>query len=74
MDRNYTRMQCVRSSNPQNSSCVATYPQSYKPSKKDEQNTAGEVRIFSYGLLHIDTQVLADQQTLDAIKRTCQEQ
>ena len=57
------------SSTLQNSSCMDTYLSSHKPSKSVKQDildTAGETRMNSYmmfscGLLHMDTPMLADQ-------------
>ena len=51
------------------SSYSASYYPSHKPSKQDLLGTAGEVRttskvMFSYGLLHMDTPVMVDQQKL----------
>ena len=59
-----------RSSTPQNSSCTATYLLSYKLSKEDKQDmsdTAGDVRMnsevmLSFGLPHLDSPVLVNQQ------------
>ena len=50
---------------PQSSSYTATSLPSLKPSKSDEQDTAGKVKTnslaaFSPGPLHIDEQVLDD--------------
>ena len=59
-----------RSSILQNSSCTATYLPSHKPPKSDEQDVLGtgqDVKtnlqvMFSDGLLHMDTPVLAGLQ------------
>ena len=57
---------------PQNSSCMATYLPTLKPSKwdkEDMQDIAGEAKMNSYAMffcepLHTDIQVLADLQKL----------
>ena len=91
LDWNYTRMLHPVLNKSWKQHSMASYFWSHKRSKLDEQHilrTAGEVRanskvMFSYGLLHIDVPVLANQQrlkytsyvqTLDAVKRTCKEQ
>ena len=74
-----------QSSTQQNSYCMTTYFPSHRLSSLDTQDTAREVKTnslatFSYGLLHIDTPVLVDQQiirsisfvwTLDSVWRIC---
>ena len=73
------------SSTLQNSSCMATYLTSHKPSKWDKKDILGttrEARTNFYGLLPMDITVLADQlkltfisslSMLNTTKRTCQE-
>ena len=75
---NYTRMLCAILKNiSQNTSCMATYLSSQKPSKmnqdeQDMQDTAGEAKMnllvmFFYGPLRMDMPVLDDQQELSLL-------
>ena len=54
----------------QNSICTATFLPSSQPSKNGEPDmvgTAGEIKTFSYGLLHMNTPESAGQQKITFI-------
>ena len=60
---------CLHNNNPQNNRRAVTFLPSDEPSTEDKQDTTGEVRTnseakFSFGLLYMDTPVLAFGQYL----------